>query len=207
MSYLSIELYLKDHKALVIGAPQGELRSKIDRLLQAGAFVTVIAPPECVDALDAFGQTHHDPRLELVCRKAVEEDAIGKSIVFLAPGDDALSLALHAYGRKTGTPVCTLDRPEMSTFINPATVCVSGLRISVGTQGTSPSLARRIREDLELLFSDEAFARFMNKLAGLRAALPRGERAARMKEAVLGFGIEARLHLPSWFSRGEEPPS
>lgn len=202
MSYMHIELRLQGRKALVIGA-EGEIPFKIDRLLRAGAHVTVISPRPFSEALLALREAH-EGRLELVCREAKEQDAHGMAIVFLAPGRDELSRVMFLYGLRTGTPVCTLDRPEMSTFINPAVAAVSGLRIAVGTGGASPSLAKRIREDLEALFEDEVFARFVSKLSALRSQLPRGERAARMKEAVLGFRVEARLHFPKWFLRAME---
>ncbi len=208
MSFLTLELKLEGRRALVLGG-QGEIVSKIDRLLEAGALVTVIVPPSSQGELAALknkygGGAENQGHLELLCRQAAEEDFAGHAIVFAAPGDDELSRALFDYGLRTGTPVCTLDRPEFSTFINPAVASVSGLRISVGTQGTSPSLAKRIREDLEALFAEPMFSGFLSKLAELRAALPRGERAQRMKEAVEGFRIEARLHLPSWAAKAKD---
>ena len=43
-------------------------------------------------------------------------------------------------------------------------------------------------------------------LRALRASLPRGERAARLAEAVKGFAVEARLVFPAWFEAGIAPP-
>jgi precorrin-2 dehydrogenase/sirohydrochlorin ferrochelatase len=76
--------------------------------------------------------------------------------------------------------------------------------MSVSTGGASPALARRIREDLEALFADLRFARFLEALAALRRELPRGERGARIKEAVKGFAIEGRLRFPAWLERTEQ---
>jgi precorrin-2 dehydrogenase / sirohydrochlorin ferrochelatase len=36
----------------------------------------------------------------------------------------------------------------------------------------------------------------------MREKLPRGERAAKMAEAVKGFAVEARLRFPDWFENG-----
>ncbi|HSN99894.1 MAG TPA: hypothetical protein VLS89_16470, partial [Candidatus Nanopelagicales bacterium] len=124
----------------------------------------------------------------------------------LAPGDDALSQRLHDELRAAGRLVCTLDRPEVSTFTNLAVAEVPGLTMAFSTHGTSPSTARRIREDLTALFSDPRFARYMEALRLARASLPRGEaRMARMRAAARGFAIEARLRFPEWFERGESP--
>jgi len=202
MKTLTIELDVRDRSALVVGG-RGEAVSKIHRLIHAGAVVTVIAPPGPIDA--SVEEAAREGRVELHRRAAEERDAEGRAIVFLEPGDDELSRRLFDRARMSGGLVCTLDRPEVSTFINPAVVQVSGLTLSVSTGGKSPALARRIREDLEALFGDARFARFLSALGDLRAALPRGDRGSRIKEAVEGFAIEARVRFPGWFERGERP--
>ena len=88
--------------------------------------------------------------------------------------------------------------------MNAAVVRASGLTLTVSTGGASPGLARRLREDLSTIFGDARFGRFLGALRSMREALPRGERAARMAEAVKGFTIEAKLRYPGWFF---EPPT
>ena len=68
--------------------------------------------------------------------------------------------------------------------------------MTVGTGRRSPAVARRVREDLEALFADARLARLLDRLAALRASLPRGERAARLAAAVKGFAVEVRLRFP-----------
>jgi precorrin-2 dehydrogenase / sirohydrochlorin ferrochelatase len=204
MRTFTIELDVRGRDALVVGG-RGEAASKIERLVLAGARLTVIAEGD-VDAW--VEEAAREGRVELLRRAARESDAEGRAIVFLEPGgagDEDLSRRLFERAKVSGALVCTLDRPEVSTFINPAVVHVSGLTLTVSTGGVSPAMARRIREDLEALFSEARFARFLSKLGELRAGLPRGERGARIKEAVKGFAIEARLRFPGWFERGEEP--
>ncbi|MCK6589400.1 MAG: bifunctional precorrin-2 dehydrogenase/sirohydrochlorin ferrochelatase [Polyangiaceae bacterium] len=204
MRTLTIELDVRDRPALVIGA-RGEAVSKIERLLHAGARVTVIASNSVDPSVE---EAAREGRIELLRRAPDDRDVEGRAVVFIEPGepsDSNLSRRLFERARALGTLLCTLDRPEVSTFINPAVVHVSGLSMSVSTGGRSPALARRIREDLEAIFRDERFARFLDALGALRSALPRGERGARIKEAVEGFKIEARLRFPGWFERGEGP--
>ena len=203
MRYLTIELDMAGRRALVIGAG-AEATSKIERLLLSGAELTVIAPGELTPFVE---QAAREGRIELACRAPTDADVEGHAIVFIEPHDETLSFSRRLYERaqKAGTLVCTLDRPEVSTFINPAVVRASGLTMSVSTGGASPALARRIREDLEALFADPRFARFLAALAALRSALPRGERGARIKEAVKGFAIEGRLRFPGWLERGDDP--
>jgi len=200
---LPIELDLQGREALVVGDGP-EVWPKIDRLLEAGAAVTVIA-----EAAPSPEILQRASRITILARAATDTDLAGKAIVFAAPfataEAEARARRWHAAAAREGRLFCAIDRPEASTFVNVAVVRASGLTMTFGTGGKSPGVARRIREDLASLFSDPRFARFLDHLSTLRAALPRGERAARMAQAVRGFAVEARLRFPDWFERGDAP--
>lgn len=203
MRYYPIELDLKDREALVVGMGP-EVPAKIDRLLAAGAKVTLIADAP-IDA--DLEQRTKDGALRVERRGLEDRDLEGKAIVFLAPfhtpEEEAIARRLHETAVRDGRLVCSIDRPECSTFVNAAVISAPGLIITVSTEGKSPGTARRIREDLTALFSDPRWARYIAALGEMRARLPRGERAARMAEAVKGFAVEARLRFPGWFDREE----
>ncbi|MDI1478626.1 NAD(P)-dependent oxidoreductase [Polyangium sp. y55x31] len=201
MRYLPIEVDVQGREALVVGA-SAEVVSKVQRLLAAGARVVVVAPGEVDPAIEAMAA---EGQVALERREPTAGDADDKAIVYVATTEDGRAAPFHARGVAEGRLVCTLDRPELSTFVNPAVARAAGLTMTFATGGTSPGAVRRIREDLEALFGDPRFARFLEGLAGLRARLPRGERAARMAEAVKGFAVEAKLRFPAWVERGEEP--
>ncbi|MRG97604.1 precorrin-2 dehydrogenase/sirohydrochlorin ferrochelatase family protein [Polyangium spumosum] len=201
MRYLPVEVDVQGREALVVGASV-EVVSKVERLLEAGARVVVVASGEVDPAITRLAA---EGRVTLERREASAADIDGKVIVYVATTEDGRAAPFHARGLVEGRLVCTLDRPELSTFVNPAVVRAAGLTMTFATGGTSPGALRRIREDLEALFADPRFARFLEALAGLRERLPRGERAARMAEAVKGFAVEARLRFPEWIDRGEEP--
>ena len=206
MRYLPLELDVHGRDALVVGTGV-EVLSKVDRLVAAGARVTVIAeeaPGPDLEARAAEG------RVTLLRRQATDEDLEGRAIIFVTPfttpADEARARRWHAQAHRAGRLFCAIDRPEACTFVNSAVVSAPGLTMTFSTGGASPGTARRVREDLEALFADPRFERFMERLARLRASLPRGERAARMAEAVKGFAIDARLRFPAWLERDEEPP-
>ncbi|WP_437623467.1 precorrin-2 dehydrogenase/sirohydrochlorin ferrochelatase family protein [Sorangium sp. So ce1151] len=202
MRLFPIALDLTGRRALVIGG-DGEAPYTVERLLSAGARVSVIAPGQVDGSIE---RASREGLLELHQRAFADDDLAGAAIVFLAPGDDALSRRLHRELADAGRLVCTLDRPEVSNFVNPSVVAASGLTMSFSSHGVSPGTIRRIREDLGALFSDPRFARYIEALRRLRESLPRGaERAARMRQATLGFGVEARLRFPAWLERGDEP--
>ena len=200
---LPVEIDLCGRDALVVGAGP-EIPARVDRLLDAGALITVVTEGEPGPELRARAG-----RITLLDRAADDADLEGKAIVFVAPfatpEGEARARRWHAEAARRGTLFCALDRPEACTFVNAAVVRVPGLTMTFATGGRSPGVARRVREDLEALFSDPRFARFVDRLAALRATLPRGRRAARMAEAVRGFAVEARLAFPAWFERDGDP--
>jgi precorrin-2 dehydrogenase / sirohydrochlorin ferrochelatase len=199
-----VDVDLRGREALVVGDGP-EVWPKIDRLLEAEARVTVLAEGEPSPELRA-----REGRIALSAREAGDGDLEGKAIVFAAPfttpEGEARARRWHARAVAAGTLFCAIDRPEAATFVNAAVVRAPGLTMTFRTVGASPGLARRIREDLSALFADPQFARFVERLASLRASLPRGERAARMAEAVRGFAVEARLRFPSWLERDDGGP-
>jgi len=200
--YFPIELDLAGRDALVVGGGR-EALAKVERLLEAGARVTVLATGDPDSALRTGARAG---RFTLHERELRDSDLEAPWVVFVEPGDEPLSRRLLEWGTRTRRPVCTLDRPELSTFANPTVVGVGGLTLAIGSGGASPGTLRRIREDLSALFSDERFTRWLTTLATLRETLPRGERARRMAAAVRGFAVDAKLRFPAWFERGEEPP-
>ncbi len=205
MRYLPIELDVLGREALVIGA-NAEVVSKVDRLLTVGARVTLVAEGPLPLEVEAWAEAG----AITVLRRAFEDgDLEGKVIVFAAPfstlEEEALAHRLHDAARRSGRLFCTIDRPETCTFVNAAVARAPGLVMTFSTGGSSPGTARRIREDLEALFTDPRWERYLAALRRLRASLPRGERAARMAEAIRGFAVEAKLRFPDWLERGDEP--
>jgi precorrin-2 dehydrogenase/sirohydrochlorin ferrochelatase len=205
MRYLPIELEVRGRDALVIGVST-EVVSKIDRLVEAGAHVTVIAEGDPGSEVE---ERAREGIITLHRRAFADADLAGKLIVFIAPfttpEGEAEALRLHAWAVRENRLLCTVDRPEACTFINAAIVEVSGLKLTISTGGASPGLARRLREDLGAVLGDPRVGAFVERLRSLREALPRGERAARMAEAVKDFSLSATLRFPPWFDHGEDP--
>jgi precorrin-2 dehydrogenase / sirohydrochlorin ferrochelatase len=196
---LPIQLDVRGREALVIGGG-GEVASKIARLVDAGAEVTLVA--ETLDPALEKEAVERGVRVER--RPFQDADVEGKFVVYVAPGHDALAGRLHERAQREGRLLCTMDRPETCTFTSVAVVDVNGLVLTVSSDGASPGATRRIREDLERLFGEARFGRFMASLRRAREALPRGARAREMAEAVRGFAVEATLRFPSWFERDED---
>ena len=70
-------------------------------------------------------------------------------IAILCAGAGDIGVAMSARAKAVGLPVNVMDDLAHSTFIFPAIVDRGDVVVAVGTGGTSPVVARRIRERIE----------------------------------------------------------
>src|SRR5579859_1250166 len=125
MRHFPAFLNLAGRQALVIGS--GEIaQRKAAVLAAAGALV----------------RTAHSFSDELLQDCAI---AIG------ADAPDAELIALSLAARRRGIPVNVVDRPELCSFIMPALVDRDPVMVAISTGGTSPVLARLLRQQIERL--------------------------------------------------------
>jgi uroporphyrin-III C-methyltransferase / precorrin-2 dehydrogenase / sirohydrochlorin ferrochelatase len=141
---------------------------------------------------------------ETIERKAVPLAACGATLrraaaftpalldgVVLAVGADAPEEALRALSaeaQRRGIPVNIVDRPELCSFLTPAIIDRDPITIAVSTGGTSPVLARMLRQRIEAIVPP-AYAR-LAALAGrmsgaVRRALPALPARRRFLDRVL----------------------
>jgi uroporphyrin-III C-methyltransferase/precorrin-2 dehydrogenase/sirohydrochlorin ferrochelatase len=66
-------------------------------------------------------------------------------------GAGELGHAMAARARRNGLPVNVMDEPQHSSFIVPAIVDRGDVVVAIGTGGSAPVLARRLREKIEML--------------------------------------------------------
>ena len=109
--------------------------------------VTVVAPALGTELTAAAGRgafTHH-------AREFATTDVDGMWLVVAATDDRAVNAAVAAAANAARIPCNVVDDRELSSFIMPAIIDRSPVQIAVSTGGTSPVLARLIRERLETL--------------------------------------------------------
>ena len=121
-------------------------------------------------------------------------------------GDPDLTRQVYSLARRRKILINSYDQPLFSDFGMVALVDPGHLRLGISTSNASPSLSRRLRQDLETLFDDE-FVAYLDQLAEIRSHLRAREsdprkRAALLRSAVADFRLEARLHYPdNWRER------
>ncbi|MBR0797852.1 uroporphyrinogen-III C-methyltransferase [Bradyrhizobium jicamae] len=145
MRYLPVFLDLHAGKVLLVGA--GELvRAKLRLLAAAGARVRWYATD---GQHDLAGLAAADAaRIERADGDPLAADLKGV-IAILCAGAGDIGVAMSVRARAAGLPVNVMDDLDHSTFIFPAIVDRGDVIVAVGTGGTSPVVARRIRERIE----------------------------------------------------------
>ncbi|MDE2136741.1 MAG: bifunctional precorrin-2 dehydrogenase/sirohydrochlorin ferrochelatase, partial [Gammaproteobacteria bacterium] len=160
MDYLPIFLSIRERRVLVVGGGPVAAR-KVDALLKAGARVSVVARqllPQ-LQARVALGELEHLPGEFLPGQLA------GAALAVAATDDPRVNAAVSRAAQQRQIPVNVVDQPALSTFIFPAIVDRSPLVVAIGTAGSSPVLARRVRARIEALLPGRlgALARFMHE--------------------------------------------
>jgi siroheme synthase-like protein len=150
MEYYPIFLNLKGRRCLVVGGgPVAE--RKAEGLLQAGAAVTVVSPR----LTERLHRVAEEKKLSHVAREYRIGDLAGCQLVFAATDDPAVNRAIYDEARERGVWLNTADDPAHCDFILPSVLRRGELQVAVATGGSSPALARAIREELELYFTED----------------------------------------------------
>jgi uroporphyrin-III C-methyltransferase/precorrin-2 dehydrogenase/sirohydrochlorin ferrochelatase len=177
MDYLPIFVDLRDRLVVVVGGGVVAAR-KIDHLLAAQARVRVVSP-----GLGGDLELLRDAgRLEHLAQPFAPDSLLGAQLVVAATDDVAVNDAVAIASRERGIWVNVVDDAARSTFIFPAIVDRSPLIVAVGTAGSSPTLARRVRTQIEALLPQRLgqLAQYAGRWrADVKTALP--ELPARLK--------------------------
>ena len=191
-----LSLDVKGRICLVLGGGD-EAVEKAQRLLEAGAKVTVISPTlnDTLRKLTASAKVLHRGRL---FRASDTEGVI--VVINTLRGDPDFSKSLLELAKKERFLLWSMDHPEWSTVSMPAVVSRGHLRLAISTSGAAPALASRLRQDLEEVFSEECVA-FLDWLAALRDKTKETEpdaekRRALLREAVNGFKLSGSIEYP-----------
>ncbi len=147
MRFLPVFLDLQTGPVVLVGA--GELvRAKLRLLAAAGARIRWYATDDNHD-VSGLGAPEA-ARIELVSGDPLAADLRGVMAILCAGAGD-VGPAMAARAKRLGIPVNVMDDLAHSTFIFPAIVDRGDVVVAVGTGGTSPVVARRVRERIEAM--------------------------------------------------------
>jgi len=140
-------LKLEARQVLVIGAGK-VAEPKIASLLDTGARIRVVA----LEASANVREWALEGRLELHLRGFSPEDLDGAFLSVVATSSHSLNERIYGEAQLRGVLCNVVDVPDLCDFFYPAVVRRGDLQIAVSTAGQSPSLAQKIRQQLERQF-------------------------------------------------------
>jgi len=165
MRYYPINLDVRGKPCVVVGGGRVAER-KVERLLAAGADVTVIAP-ELTPRLARWAE------VDLIEHEATayDEDSLeGAFLVIGATDDEAVNAQVRSDCDEHHALCNIVDDPEKCSFTLPALVERGELVIAVSTGGLSPAVAKRVRLELEKAYGQE-YADFVALMGAVRDRL------------------------------------
>jgi precorrin-2 dehydrogenase/sirohydrochlorin ferrochelatase len=153
---------LTGKECLVVGAGKvGE--PKIGGLIDTGAHIQVVA-------LQAKGQVRDWAEaglIDLELRAFSADDLDGKFLAVVATASTSLNQLIYRHAQQRGVLCNVVDVPDLCDFFYPAVVRRGDLQIAVSTNGKSPSLAQKIRQQLEKQFGP-GYAAWVEQLGETR---------------------------------------
>ncbi len=166
-SLFPIFLKLEGKPCLVVGGgPIAE--GKIAGLLRSGACVTVVSPE-----LNVALARHADSNSIVWKQRSFEvTDLDGVFLVVAATSSFAANALVYQEADRRGILCNAVDQPQQCHFYYPAVVDRGPLQIAISTAGLSPSLAQRLRKELEIEFGPD-YEQWVEWLGRVRSALMR----------------------------------
>ena len=149
MKHFPIFVNLVGRDCLVVGNGAAAA-AKARRLASAGAHVHVI----CDQPKDELYFLAQQKLIKISDRKFREDDVKGMALVISASGMPEIDLVVSESAKKFDVPINVVDRVELSNFIIPAVVDRGPLQIGISTGGAAPSLASRVRGQIEQLLPE-----------------------------------------------------
>ena len=189
MPLFPIFLKLESRQSVVVGA--GKIAAgKAAGLLSAGAKVVVIAPR----GNDWIRQQERVGNLTWKRRAFSPEDVSEATLVVAATNSKETNEAVFRACAQHGVLCNVVDDPDHCDFFYPSVVRRGALQIAISTAGKSPSLARRLRKELEQLFGPEyaTWVEYLGRMRSevLRRSVTTQERQALIEELSSGAAFE-----------------
>jgi len=153
---------LAGKQCLVVGAGKvGE--PKIGGLVDTGARIHVVA----LSASDLVREWADAGKIELELRTFSSSDLDGKFLAVVATASRSLNERVYLEAQQRGVLCNVVDVPDLCDFFYPAVVRRGDLQIAISTAGQSPSLAQKLRQQLERQFGD-GYAAWVEQLGETR---------------------------------------
>jgi precorrin-2 dehydrogenase/sirohydrochlorin ferrochelatase len=193
-------LKLAGRSCLVVGAGR-VAEPKIESLLRCGARVRVVAPA----ATPAIREAASAGKVVWEQRAFRPADLKGVFLVVAATPSPELHQQIFELAREAAILCNAVDEPSRCDFYYGAVVHRGPLQIAISTAGNSPSLAQRLRHELEQQF-EPAYAEWVAEIGKARDALMSEVRIAEQRKSALKE-ISSERAFRSFQRRGKSASS
>jgi siroheme synthase-like protein len=195
MALLPVFLKLESRPCLVVGAGRVALE-KLEKLLAAGAHITVVAP----DVLQAIEVLAAQGRIALEQRAFNLDDLDGQTIVITATNSNEVNHAVFQAAQARGLLCNAVDDPPNCDFYFAASVERGSLQIAISTAGESPAVAQRLRREIDAQLAPD-LGEWLAELGKLRREVlqsqPAGEPRKRLLHALAELPVCASESCPA----------
>jgi siroheme synthase-like protein len=186
-------------RCLVVGAGKVAV-GKIAGLVQTGARVRVVA----IQAEPAVREWAASGQIELELRPFQADDLDQTRLAVIATPSPDLNETIFREAQRRGVLCNVVDVPELCDFYYPAVVHRGDLQIAISTNGKSPALARRLREQLEQQFGPD-YAEWIENLGETRKLVLASKLDADRKRQLL-LSLASRDALEAALAAAEPTP-
>jgi siroheme synthase-like protein len=170
---------LESKRCLVVGAGKvGE--PKIDGLLDTGAHILVVA----LSAADGVKRLAREGKITLELRSFAADDLAGISLAVVATASRDLNEFVYHEAHRRGILCNVVDVPDLCDFYYGAVVRRGDLQIAISTNGQSPSLAQKVRQQLDRQFGP-AYGPWLAELGETRKLVLASDLDAQSKSELL----------------------
>lgn len=143
-AYYPVFVNIRGRRCLVFGGDH-EGERKVRYLLDCGGDVTLFSPED--DTLPGLAGLASDGQIAWERRKYEPGDIDGAWVVIVADtSSEEVNLAINAEAEERNVLCNVMDVTHLCNFIAPAIIHRQDVTIAVSTAGSSPALARRLRE-------------------------------------------------------------
>lgn len=143
--YYGIYLDVQDRLGIVFGGDAHEGQRKVKYLLDCGANVKLYSPESEIS--EALKDLADDGKIEWVNRKYQPGDLEGGWVVIVADtSSQETNEAISKEAAERNILLNVMDVTPLCTWIAPSLIQRNDVTVAVSTAGTSPALARRLRE-------------------------------------------------------------
>jgi precorrin-2 dehydrogenase/sirohydrochlorin ferrochelatase len=172
-------LKLEGKRCLVVGAGNvGE--PKIGGLIDTGAHIRVIAL-RASETVQGWAQAG---KISLELRAFDADDLDGTFLAVVATASRALNESIYRVAQRRGVLCNVVDVPEYCDFYYPAVVRRGDLQIAISTNGRSPSLSQKLRQQLEQQFGP-GYAQWVAELGATRKLVMASDLDPERKKELL----------------------